>query len=305
MNKEQPGLYDYALLVGLALLWGSAFLLSKVAVQEVSPITVTLIRQGIAVVALFAFAAASRRWFKPTARDHLFMVICAICGTALPYTLINWGVEVIDGGMAAILMGFMPLVVMVLAHFVTPDERLTLPKLVGVALGLVGLAILFWPQLRAGFGHDVLRQLAVLGASVSYGVNALSTKQLVGRPPMALMAYITAWTMPFLIPAAFLLESPLSIDPSTRVTLALLALGLLPSGLGALIMVTIIRRQGASFFGQINLLIPVAGVLLAVIFLGERPGINALVALGVIFAGLMAARVKPSNRTSIAQESLS
>ena len=124
MQKNPPGLADYALLTALALLWGSAFLLSKVAVAEVSPITVTLLRQFIALMALGAIAAVSGRWFRPSARDHVFMVICAIAGTALPYTLINWGVVVIDSGLAAILMGFMPLVVLLLAHLVTHDEKL-------------------------------------------------------------------------------------------------------------------------------------------------------------------------------------
>lgn len=303
MQKNPPGLVDYTLLTTLSLLWGSAFLLSKVAVSEVTPITITLIRQLIAVVLLFAFAAAARRWFKPTARDHLFMVICALTGTVLPFTLINWGVAVIDSGLAAILMGFMPLTVLLLAHLVTHDEKLTLPKLAGVVLGLIGLAILFWPQLQAGFGQDLIRQVAVLGAAIAYAVNALSTKQLVGHPPLALMAYITAWTLAILVPAAFLFEAPLAIAPSLKVSYALLALGILPSAAGALLMVAIIRRQGATFFGQINLLVPVAGVLLAVVFLGERPGFNALAALAVIFAGLLAARIKPSGKRSIAQES--
>jgi drug/metabolite transporter (DMT)-like permease len=303
MQKNPPGLLDYSLLTALALLWGSAFLLSKVAVAEVTPITITLIRQAIAVVLLFVFAAFAPRWFRPTAREHGFMVLCALTGTVLPFTLINWGVEVIDSGLAAILMGFMPLTVLVLAHFVTHDEKMSLPRFVGVILGLIGLAILFWPQLQAGFGQDLIRQIAVLGAAVAYAVNALSTKQLIGRPPLALMAYITAWTLVILIPAAFLFEAPLSIHPSPRVAMALAALGIFPSAVGALFMVALIRRQGATFFGQINLLVPVAGVLLAVIFLGERPGAHALIALGVIFCGLMAARIKPIRKTSIAQGS--
>ncbi|MCI5075698.1 DMT family transporter [Oricola sp.] len=303
MSGDRPGLLDYTLLTTLALLWGSAFLLSKVAVAEVTPITITLIRQVISAVMLFAFAIAARRWFRPTARDHVFMIVCALAGTVAPFTLINWGVEVIDSGLAAILMGFMPLTVLVLAHFVTRDERMTLPKFLGVALGLVGLAILFWPQLQAGFGQDLFRQLAMLGAAFAYAINALSMKPLVGRPPMALMAYITAWTLVILLPAAFLFEQPLAIAPSPTVTVALLAMGTLPSAVGALIMAAIIRRQGAAFFGQINLLVPVAGVVLAVVFLGERPGPHALLALGVIFAGLLVARFKPFTRTPIAQES--
>lgn len=303
MDKTSPGPLDYTLLTTLALLWGSSFLLSKVAAAEVAPITITLIRQLIAGALLFVFAAFARKWFRPTAREQGFMILCALTGTVLPFTLINWGVAVIDSGLASILMGFMPLTVLVLAHLVTRDEKMTLPKVTGVVLGLIGLAILFWPQVRAGFGQDLLRQFAVLGAAFAYAVNALSTKQLVGRPPLALMAYITAWTLLILVPASFVFESPLSIDPSPKAMAALLALGILPSAAGALLMVALIRRQGATFFGQINLLVPIAGVILAVIFLGERPGINALAALCVIFCGLMAARIKPSRKIPLVQES--
>lgn len=301
MKRAQPGLVDYAMLTTLSILWGSGFLLSKVAVREVPPITITLIRQSMAVVLLFGIAALARQWFKPTPRETVFIVLCALTGTVLPFTLITWSVEMIDSGLASILMGFMPLTVLVLAHFVTPDEKMNTGKVVGVGLGLTGLAILFWPHLQKGFGQDLVRQLAVLGAAASYAVNALSTKQLVGRPLLPLMAYITGWTALLLLPAAFLFEQPLAIRPSPNVTLALVALGTLPSAAGALLMLAIIRRQGATFFGQINLLVPIAGVLLAVVFLGERPGINAMIALVVIFGGLMAARI-PS-RTTIARES--
>lgn len=299
MKQARPGLVDYTFLVALALLWGSTFIMSKVAVREVTPITLTLVRQLIAVALLFVFAAFARQWFRPTAREHVFMALCALTGTVLPFTLINWGVEVIDSGLASILMGFMPLTVLVMAHFVTHDEKMSAGKVAGVGLGLTGLAILFWPQLQAGFGQDLMRQIAVLGAATSYAVNALSTKQLVGRPPMALMTYITAWTLVLLVPAAFLFERPLSIHPSQTVVMTLIALGTMPSAFGALLMVALIRRQGATFFGQINLLVPIAGVLLAVIFLGERPGANALIALAVIFSGLMVARFTP--RLTIAQ----
>lgn len=304
MVKRQPGPIDYALLVSLSLMWGASFLWSKIAVAELAPLTVTLFRQTIAAVLLLGAALATRRWFVPTARDHVYLAICAMAGTVIPFTLINWGVEVIDSGLAAILMGLMPLTVMLLAHLTTADEKLTLPKLAGVLLGLAGLAILFWPQLRAGFGHDLVRQVAVLGAAVAYAVNALSTKRLIGHPPMALIAYISLWTLAILTPAALVFDGMPAVRPSGGVIASLACLGLVSSVGGSLVMVAIIRRQGASFFGQANLLIPIAGLLLGVVFLGERPGLNALAAMAIIFCGLMVARIKTTSTTSIAQESL-
>ncbi|MEL6435222.1 MAG: DMT family transporter [Pseudomonadota bacterium] len=298
-RSTPPGPADYGLLVTLAFIWGSAFLLSKIAVAEVPPVTITLIRQVLAGVLLTGLVVAlGRSWFQPSGRDWIFIVVCALTGTVLPFTLINWGVEVIDSGLAAILMGLMPLVVIVLAHFVTDDEKLSLPKVLGVVLGLVGLAVLFWPQLTAGFGDNLMRQVAVLGAAIAYAVNALSTKQLLRHPPLVLMAYITLVTWLILFPGAFMLEAPMEIRPSRDALLALLALGVLPTAVGALLMFAVIERQGASFFGQINLLVPVAGVLLGAVFLGERPGWNAMAALVIIVFGVVVARLRLDGFTS-------
>ncbi|MEQ8399475.1 MAG: DMT family transporter [Roseitalea porphyridii] len=297
MSKPAPGPVDYSLLITLSLIWGSAFLLSKIAVADFPPITITLVRQGLAALLLCGLVLALRRpLFRPTARDLVFMVICAATGTVIPFTAINWGVAVIDSGLAAILIGFMPLVVIVLAHLLTRDEKMTVPKIAGVALGLIGLAILFWPALRDGFGKDVWRQLAVLVAATAYGINALSVKQLVRHPPMVLMAYITALTLVILVPAAFGLERPFDATPSSQSVMALLALGVFPSALGALFMFAIIERQGASFFGQINLLVPLAGVFVGVLFAGERPGWNALAALVIIVSGVVVARLGKRRR---------
>jgi len=304
MQKTPPGPADYALLATLSLLWGGAFPLSKIAVADYPPITLTLCRQLVATITLALLVAALRRaWFRPSARDIFNIAVCALLGSVLPFTLINWSVEKVDSGMAAILMGFMPLVTLVMAHFFTDDEKMTLPKLCGIALGITGLAILFWPSLSAGLGENFARQLALLGAAACYSGNALFLKRLVGHPPLVLMSYIGAFTVLFLLPLSLALDAPLTITPSATSTVAMIALGILSYAVGALFMFAIVARQGVVFFGQINLLVPVAGVLLAVVFLGERPGPSALAALAIIFGGLVAARIKPSGKSSIPQES--
>ena len=304
MSRPAPGAVDYGLLVALSVIWGSAFLLSKIAVADFSPITITLARQIVAVALLVVFALiAGQRWFRPTGRDHALMALAAVTGVVLPYTLINWGVVVIDSGLAAILMGLMPLTVLVLAHMTTADEKLTVAKLAGVSLGLVGLVVLFWPSVVAGFGQDLWRQLAVLGAAFAYAVNALAVKRLVHHPPLVLMTYVTVCSVVLLVPLTVLVEDPFAATPTTASVLALIALGVVPSAIGALFMVAIIARQGASFFGQINLLVPVAGVLIGVVFAGERPGLNALIALIIIIAGMVVARLNPVTRPAPAKES--
>lgn len=292
--RPAPGLVDYMLLVALSVIWGSAFLLSKIAVADIPPVTLTALRQAIALMAFVVVALIFRtHWFRPTPREHVMIAIAAITGIVIPFTLINWGVAVVDSGLAAILMGLMPLAVLVLAHVLTKDEKLTTPKLAGVLLGLLGLIVLFWPSLAAGFGVDGWRQLALLGAALSYAVNALAVKQLTHRSAMAFFVYSNIWSVVLAALLAVTLEAPSSISPSQPAIAALVALGIVPTAVGGFLMFTLIDRQGATFFGQINLLVPVAGVVLGALFLGERLSLNAFVALAIIFSGVAVARWRP------------
>ncbi|MEO1747421.1 MAG: DMT family transporter [Pseudomonadota bacterium] len=291
-HRAPPGVTDYALLLGLALLWGMAFPLSKVAVEGYPPITLTLTRQLVAVFCLLAlFVLLQRQWRRPSAEELLLIAVCSIFGSVLPFTLINWGVERVDSGLAAILMGFMPLLTIVLAHVFTHDDKLSVPKMLGVFMGLAGLCVLFWPALTIGV-ETIWRQLALIGAATCYAINALVMRSLTHWPPLVLLVYIGFGTLIFLFPMSFILENPLEIDPTLTQTIAMIALGIVAYTLGAFFMFAIIDRQGASFFGQINLLVPVAGVLLGALFLGERPGWNALAALLIIVSGVVVARLK-------------
>lgn len=297
LRTKTPGVVDYALLATLAVLWGAAFPLSKVAVEGYPPITLTLCRQIVAVAALVALALVFRKtWAVPQRAEISKIALCAFFGAVLPFTLINWGVKEIDSGLAAILMGFMPLLTLVLAHIYTHDDKMTSAKLVGVIMGMLGLCVLFWPSITLG-GDPLMRQLALLGAAACYAINALVLRRLVHWQPIILLSYIGAFTIAMLAPAAFLLEQPLAISPTNTQTGAMIALGLMAYTLGAFFMFAIIERQGASFFGQINLLVPLSGVLLGVLFLGERPGANALIALVIIVGGVVVARLGRRSQT--------
>ena len=116
--------YDYFLLFLLALIWGSSFMMQKIAVSEVAPITMTAWRQMIAAVLFVLILLFAKMQVKATAYEHFLLFMSAILGTALPFSLISYGVTQIDSGLAAILMGAMPLVTIVLAHFTSNDEAL-------------------------------------------------------------------------------------------------------------------------------------------------------------------------------------
>lgn len=300
-----PGWVDYSLLGLLAIIWGGSFMLSRVAVAEVPPITLTAMRQAIAVVILVGVVIATRQALNASLKDHAVIFVSAFFGMAMPFALITWGLGEITAGFAAILMGLMPLMTIVLAHFFTDNEKMNIAKLAGVFLGIGGLVVLFWPDIVSRTDKDIWRQMAILVSGVSYAVNALITKRLLHLKPRPMFAVNIGWSFVMLAVAALLFEPWIDNNPSAVAWISIVLLGVFPSAVASLLMFRIIARQGASFFGQINLLVPVAGVLWGAIFLGERLALNAFFALAIILSGVAVARMRPKPKLKSVEEKAS
>lgn len=290
MTGSKPGAGDYGLLLMLAAIWGSSFLFIKLSVDTVPAATTTLLRLIVAAAILVAVAAHARQPMPRGARVWGLILLASLTGNALPFTLISWGEEVIDSGLAAILIAVMPLTTIVLAHLLTADEKLTARKGIGVALGFGGLVVLIGPEKLLHLGEDTLRELAVAGAAFCYGVNAIVTKALAGHPRRALAAAIMVASALMLVPASLLLDRPWDLQPSEQSLAAIGVLGIAQTAIGTLLLFAIVSRQGASFFSQINFLVPVFGVFWGVVLLAERPPSNAYGALTLILLGIAIAR---------------
>ena len=271
-------------------MWGSSFTLIKIAVVSIEPLAMTSLRQIVASVFLAAVALWSRQSIPRGRRIWALMIASAIFGNALPFVLISWAEQHVESGLAAILMGVMPLTTLLLAHLFTHDEEMNRWKLAGVAAGMTGLVILMGPAKLAGLGDDFIRQGAIALAAVSYGVSALIVKNITAVPHRIMAAIIIALSALIITPIAFLAGQPVSLQAGLSPLMAVVTLGLVQTALATLVMFTIIRRQGATFFSQINFLVPLFGVLAGFVFLGEIPSLNALTALVVILSGIFLAR---------------
>ncbi|MCU0831558.1 MAG: DMT family transporter [Rhizobiaceae bacterium] len=300
MTHARPALLDYAMLLALAAMWGAAFLFSKIAVQSIEPFTATLLRQIVAAAIFVVLIWWTGERQAMTRADRVNAFLTAALGTGIPFALITWGVVEVDASIAAILMGLMPLTVLVLAHFTTQDEMLTVPKAFGVVLGLAGLILLFWPDITGGKAHagSPLHFAAILAAAICYAVNALVTKRLRHLKPQPLYREVMLWTLVILAPLAFALESPLAARPTAEGWMAVIVLGVFSSAAGSLLLFAIVARNGATFFGQINFLVPLFGVVWGAVFLGERLTLWSGLALASILAGVAIARL-PANRSRL------
>ncbi len=287
---QLPNVQDYLLLIILAAIWGSSFMLIKVAVETIPAVAMTTVRLSVAAVVMVVIAAASRQKFPRGIKVWVLIALVAVFGNSLPFAMIAWGEERVDSGLAAIMMAIMPLTTLFLAHFFTTDEKLNRWKFVGVLLGLIGLIVLMGPEKLLTLGDDVVRQLTIAAAAVFYGISALFVKFVKDVPVRALTAGILVLSVISILPFTLFTTDVAAITPSMPAILATVTLGIFQTALAGLIAYFIIRKLGATFFSQLNFIVPLFGVLFGVVFLAESPGLHAILALVIILAGIALAR---------------
>jgi len=276
-------------------MFGSAFLFTKISVQEYPPAIVAAGRIIIAAIVLVVFAIVRRDSFAFIKHHWLLLVALAFFGSCLPFYLISWGQQTVDSSIAGILMAIMPLTTIVLAHFFVSGERLTTNRVVGFILGFVGILVLFGPSAMTkleGNADRLLAMLAILVGAVSYAINTIIAKRLPKESFVAMSAAVLVLASLIMLPTIFMVNQDWQISIQSIEFGSLLLLGLFPTAFATIIYFAIIARVGPSFLSQINYLIPVWAVLLGIVFLNERIGVNAIIALGIILLGIAVAQRK-------------
>lgn len=289
----RPEPRDYALLGLLAAIWGSSFLFIKIAVDSIPAVPMTALRLTLSAAFLVILAVWMGQRIPTERRLWVPILLGALTGNALPFVLIGWGEERIDSNLAAILMAPNPLITLLLAHAFTNDDKLTPGKGLGVGLGLLGLVVLIGPATLGRIGDDLWRQLAVVLAGACYAANAVISKRLLmGTEPYGMVAAVLIASAAMVVPLALIDQHAVGLaqDATLPSLGAVVVLAVLNTAIGTLIFFALVRRQGASFYAQINYLVPLFGVFYGAMFLAERPSPTALFALLLILAGVAVAR---------------
>ena len=261
---------SWIMLVCLSLLWGASFLFMKVAADDLPVLTLVLIRVGVAAIVLQAAVSMLRSPRPRGARIHVRYALMGLFNNLLPSALIIFATVRIGAGAASILNATTPIFTLLIAHVATADEKITPRKLAGIGLGFLGVVALSGPGALVGLGTEGLAVLAMLAATFCYGVSALIGRSFGGVPPLVSAAYqLTASTI-LLAPLILLIEPPWTLDaPSAQALAAALALALLSTALAYILFFAVISRSGATNVMLVTLMIPVSGVFLAWLVLGE------------------------------------
>jgi drug/metabolite transporter (DMT)-like permease len=289
--------FDWALFAGLVVAWGSSFVMSKLALQHFTPEWIAAMRLIVGAAVLMIASAFQSHSLPRTPRDIGFYALLGLIGNAAPFFVITWGMQFITSGVAGLLMGTIPLIIIVMAHFALPGERLTLFRTIGFILGFAGIVVLMGPDnlsnIRA-HGQELIGQLAVISGCLMYGMNSIAAKRfrLSGTIPVS-AAVLTAGAVLATINAA--LQSPLPTGPyHMSSVLAVLGLGLIPTGLATVLWFKAVERTSPTFTSMSNYLVPVYALLFGALTLGESVGLNVIAALALIMTGIFISRMKAS-----------
>ncbi len=287
---------DWIALLALVITFGSAFLLTKIAVQDFPALLVVAGRIMIGALVLIPLVYLQGERFSQLKPYWPLLTVLAITGNCTPFFLITWGQQYIDSGLAGILMAMMPLATILLAHLFVADERITRHKLLGFVLGFVGVVILMLPEMRLNNSVSwlqILAMLSVLSGAVSYAVNSVVAHRLPHISLTLLSAGVLVIASILIAPFALLAGLQWSGQVSASSLVAIGLLGLFPSGLATIVYFSLIRRAGAPFMSQANYLIPVWAVFIGVVIGQEHISLHAMLALVVILAGIALAQKSP------------
>ncbi|MCB1507824.1 MAG: DMT family transporter [Hyphomicrobiaceae bacterium] len=287
---RKPTLFDITLILFLAVVWGSAFLAIKVAVDDLGPSWLVTGRVVIGFLALLPYVLW-KGWVLPQgARQWALIGVIATLNVIVPFYLISYAELTIDAGLTSLLMGTGPFLALIASHLTTDDDKLTRGKFLAVLLGFSAVLLVVGPAALSGAHADLLAQGAAMLGNVCYIVSGILIRKVEGIPPTRMAALVLAIASAALLAINLPGGVPDFAAVDTNALLCLVYLGLFPTGLAYILRYHLIRTVGFSFFALGLNLIPVFGVILAALLLGEAISWRTALALALVLAGLMIAR---------------
>lgn len=287
---RKPTTLDMGLLLMLAMIWGSAFLVIKVVVPDTGPLWLATIRVVIAFVVLLPFALARGLIWPVGARQWGLACLIMMLNVVIPFFLISWAEQYINAGVASLLMGVGPFMALIGSHLTTHDDKLSRAKVLGAVFGFSGILVLVGWDAIHGLGENLLGQGAAMLGAACYVTSSLLIRRLGDFPPVRLSALILGMASLTLLLLSFSIVGLPEHTFSRQSWAGLVYLGVFPSALGYVLRYRLIQTIGVSAFASSLNLIPVFGVLLSAWLLGEVLTLNVFIALALIVAGLIIIR---------------
>jgi drug/metabolite transporter (DMT)-like permease len=285
--REESLPYELALLGLLAGLWGSSYLLIKIAVATIPPITLIAMRVSLAAVFLlvvmwFQGAQIPRGW-----STWRMLLIQAFFNSIASWTVLAWGQQHVDSALAGVLNSTSPIFVFFITLLVTRHEAVTVWKLTGALLGVVGVALIVGLDALHGLGQQMAGQLAILLGALLYAFAAIYGKRFSAISPTVTAAGTMMWATVCLVPLSLVVDKPWTLNVSAHSLVAAVVLGLLCTGFALLLYFRLVRTIGSMGVASQSYLRAGVSVVLGTTILGEHITLGAGLGLVAIILGVV------------------
>lgn len=272
----------------LAVFWGSAFLFVKISLDSISPLTIAAARISIGAIVITLITLKMGVKLPRAPSEWFHCAIVGVTGTVLPFLLVNWSMQFVHSSLAAICMSLSPLFTIILAHYMTHDEKFSTSKLIGIIFGIVGVASLFYGTITE-LGNSLIMYLALSGLVVTsffYALAGVLVKKLKNKDPLSTASAMLISATLISIPLALIFEKPWTLTPTSSAIYSILILGIFATGIASLILFHLTHLAGATFVSYNTYLIPLVGMAAGYIWLAEPLKATYLVSILFIFAGI-------------------
>lgn len=270
------------MLLGLAAIWGSSFMFIEIALRDLAPSTLILLRMGSGALTLAVYIKATGRSFGALLPYAWPLALLGLIITAVPFFLIAWGQQYIDSGLAAIFNASAPLFTALFAIPFDQSQRVTGARLAGVVLAFAGVVMLVGFELSGG-ERAVVGGLAVVGAAACYGMGVLyAGRRFVGLPPSLVAFGSLTWAMLYVLPFGAAQASMFGWES----LLSVLYLGVAATGVAFLFYFGLIAGAGASKAVLVTYLVPSLALVYGAVFLDETVTAVSLAGLALVLTGV-------------------
>ena len=287
---SRPGAFEFALIGLTVLIWGTAFAAIKISVLDIGAMWTATGRVVIGFIALVPVCFITGIQFPRTMRIWLLITAVAILNMVVPFLMISWSMNHIESGIGALLLGTTPIIAMILGHFFTKDEQINRYRLLAVVLGVSGVALVVGQDALSGIGASaLLAQIAIIASGTCYVCAGIIMRRIDIKPiPFTTLALGIGSAL--LLILTFVFEG-MPKTPGDNTWIALIWLGLLPTGLAYVLRFYLVRKVGIATFSVGMNSVPVFGIIAGAVLLNETIEAITIIALALVICGLFVARI--------------
>ena len=272
----------------LCCIWGSTWLFIKLGLEDLPPFTFAGIRFVIAVIILGTIVAIRRLSLPKTSRDWVLLMVSGVLAFSVNYGLLFWGEQYISSGLAAVLQSTIPAFGLVIAHFYLPGEQMTPAKIMGIVLGVIGVAVIFSNQLDVAGSKALAGCAALIVSSMGAAYSNVLVKAYGKHLDPAIMAggQMFFGMIPLLLIGIPWEGSPLSFNWTPMAVVSLFYLAITGSVIAFLLYYWLVQNMDVTKTMLIALVTPVVAVTLGMIVLDEKLHLRTLLGGLMIISGI-------------------